>query len=281
MNLAMSNIAWSPDERITAYSILSNAGFTGLEIAPGLFFHAADDPFVPIDSVASAALDEVTDAGLRLVSMQSLLFGVSGAGLFGDTDARTAFEKGMIRAIELAGRFGIPNLVFGSPGQRRVPEGMTMDQALKEAAEVFQKLGDAALRADTAIAIEANPTAYGTNFLNTLDQAADFVMQVNHPAVVLILDFGAMHMNSTFHMLIEHIPGIISYLNHVHVSEPNLAPAPEHSSLITPVLQTLRAQGYNEAISIEMKCPVNGLAEVKGAVGRLAKAVKDMDSRNV
>lgn len=278
----MSNIAWSPDERIAAYSILSNAGFTGLEIAPGLFFHAADDPFVPIDSVASAALDEAADAGLRLVSMQSLLFGVSGAGLFGDTDARTAFEKGMIRAIELAGRFGIPNLVFGSPGQRRVPEGMTMDQAIKEAAEVFQKLGDAALRADTAIAIEANPTAYGTNFLNTLDQAADFVMQVNHPAVVLILDFGVMHINSTFHMLTENIPGIIPYLNHVHVSEPNLAPAPaERSSVITPVLQTLRAQGYNKAISIEMKCPLNGLAEVKGAVGRLTKAVKDMDSRNV
>ena len=43
----MSNIAWLVEERLEAYAILAEAGITGLEIAPGIFFHADDDPFVP------------------------------------------------------------------------------------------------------------------------------------------------------------------------------------------------------------------------------------------
>jgi len=90
MKLAMSNIAWSPDERLEAYQILGKAGLAGLEIAPGLFFHAAEDPFEPDADVAHTAMAELTDAGLTLVSMQSLLFGVKGAGLFEGPDARAA-----------------------------------------------------------------------------------------------------------------------------------------------------------------------------------------------
>lgn len=110
MKRAMSNIAWLPEERTEAYAILGEAGFTGLEIAPGLFFHATDDPFVPDASSAREALAEMRDAGLSLISMQSLLFGVSGAALFKSDEARAAFETAIGRAIDLAGRFGIPNL---------------------------------------------------------------------------------------------------------------------------------------------------------------------------
>ncbi|MEM6586741.1 MAG: hypothetical protein AAF692_13395 [Pseudomonadota bacterium] len=52
-SLAMSNIAWSPDERLDAYRLMAQAGMTGLEIAPGLFFHEAEDPFAP--DLASAS----------------------------------------------------------------------------------------------------------------------------------------------------------------------------------------------------------------------------------
>jgi len=102
MKLSMSNIAWLPEERLEAYAILAEAGFTGLEIAPGLFCHAADDPFLPDTASARVARVEMADAGLSLVSMQSLLFGVTGAALFEGPEARAAFEAGMRRAIALA-----------------------------------------------------------------------------------------------------------------------------------------------------------------------------------
>lgn len=272
MKLAMSNIAWLPVERLEAYAILAEAGITGLEIAPGLFFHAAEDPFLPNAAVAEAALAEAADVGLTLVSMQSLLFGVTGAGLFDGPEARAAFITGMTRAIRLAGRFGIPNLVFGSPAQRRVPAGMAMADALEEGTDVFRELGDLAAAEGTRITIEANPAAYGTNFCNTLDEAEAFAALVDHPAVALILDLGAMHMNGHFANVPARLPALTPRLNHVHVSEPDLAPAPADAAALVPVLQGLRASGYAKAVSIEMKRPAEGLAAVRGAVQRLFQA---------
>ncbi|MCL9997842.1 MAG: sugar phosphate isomerase/epimerase [Erythrobacter sp.] len=278
MKFSMSNIAWAPEERLGAYAILAEAGFTGLEIAPGLFFHAADDPFVPDTASARAARVEAADAGLGLVSMQSLLFGVTGAALFEGADARAAFETGMRRTIALADRFGIPNLVFGSPLQRRVPEGLAMADAWEEAAEVFRKLGDAAAAADTCIAIEANPAAYGTNFCTTLDEALGFVDRVAHPAIVPHLDLGAMHMNGDFASVPDRLPALAPRLAHVHVSEPDLAPAPADPAALAPVLGGLRAAGYARAVSIEMKRAPEGLAAVRRAVAALAAARDAMDA---
>jgi sugar phosphate isomerase/epimerase len=272
MRLAMSNIAWAPEERLAAYAILAEAGITGLEIAPGLMFQAAADPFAPDAASARAAISEMADAGLTLVSMQSLLFGVTGAALFGPPEARAAFETGMTRAIALAERFAIPNLVFGSPLQRRVPDGMAMADALESAAALFRGLGEAALAAGTRITIEANPAAYGTNFLTTLDEAEAFVAAVDHPGIALILDLGAMHMNADFASVPARVPGIAARLNHVHVSEPDLAPAPADPAALAPVLRALRAAGYAKSVSIEMKRPTEGLAAVRACAARLAAA---------
>jgi sugar phosphate isomerase/epimerase len=278
LNRAMSNIAWAPDERLEAYAILAAAGFTGLEIAPGLFFHAAEDPFLPDQATAAEALAEIADAGLALVSMQSLLFGVTGAGLFEGPEARAAFETGMHRAIRLAGKIGIPNLVFGSPLQRRVPEGLAMAEALDQAAAVFRKLGDAAAAAGTRIAIEANPAAYGTNFCNTLDEALAFVDLVAHPAIVAHLDLGAEHVNADFASVPARLPTLAPRLSHVHVSEPDLAPAPADPAALTPVLQGLTAAGYARAVSIEMKRAPEGLAAVRRAVAGLVQAHDAMEA---
>lgn len=278
MRLAVSNIAWTPEERIGAYRILEKAGVTGLEIAPGLFFHACDDPFAPCNMAARDALIEIEDAGLGLVSMQSLLFGVEGAALFEGPIARRTFENGMARAVELAGRFGIPNCVFGSPAQRRVPGDMAMDRALGEAAEVFRRLGDRAQRAGTRISIEANPAIYGANFLTTLDEAVEFVELVDHPAIVTILDLGAMHVNGEFDSCAERIPALMPRLNHVHVSEPHLGTAPAPDTDLRPVLRVLRAQAYSKVVSIEMRRPEGGLAEVETAVARLVAALSQSEA---
>lgn len=270
----MSNIAWAPEERLAAYECLAAAGLTGLEIAPRLFFHAAEDPFRPDPVSARTALAEIAAAGLALVSMQSLLFGVAGARLFGPPEARAAFRAGMIRAIDLAERFAIPNLVFGAPTQRRVPEGLAREAALAEAAALFAELGARAAAAGTHLAIEANPAAYGTNFLTSLAEAEAFVALVDHPAVMLNLDLGEMHMNGSLATLPQRLPRLAARLGHVHVSEPELAPAPADAAALAEVLRGLAAAGYGAAVSIEMKRPQGGLAEVGHMAERLAAAAR-------
>ncbi|OSQ34512.1 sugar phosphate isomerase/epimerase [Thalassospira sp. MCCC 1A01428] len=273
MIYSVSNIAWSAEDRLRAYATLAEHGFDGLEIAPGLFFFDAEDPFEPDIQECNRALREIAHAGITLVSMQSLLFGVDGAVLFEDAAALQRLETGMHRAIRLAGRLQIPNLVFGSPKQRVVPDGMSASEALDRAVDVFARLGDVAQVEGTVIAIEANPAVYGTNFLTHGEQALDFVHLVDHPAVRFILDIGTMQINGTFDQTTALITNAGDLLSHVHFSEPQLTPAPADPAQAEKVLRALRETGYDRAVSIEMKAtsdaPVDAMT---AAVVRLNQA---------
>jgi sugar phosphate isomerase/epimerase len=253
MKFAVSNIAWAPNQRDIAYGLLADCGIAGLEIAPGLLLAGAGDVFNPTPAELNAACAPVAAAGLVLVSMQSLLFGVDGAALFGDADAQVRFRRGMERAICLAGRLGIGNLVFGSPRQRVIPDTMDASLALDHALTVFSDLGDLARAEGTSIAMEFNPAAYGANFLNNIDQAAAFVDRIAHPAIRLCFDVGAMHMNGDFGVITEAMPTHAPSIGHVHISEPDLAPAPQNGAQAQTVLTALREADYDRWISIEMK----------------------------
>ena len=241
------------------YRFLKENGISGLEIAPGLLFFQSDNPFQPSPADAARALAELDEFELSLTSMQSLLFGVTGAHLFGSKGERDRLEQGMERAIELAGNFSIPNLVFGSPKQRIIPEGMLQEEAIEIACDVFNRLGDRARQAKTVISIESNPAGYGTNFLTRLTAADNFVTQLGHPNVATILDIGAMIMNDEFELTHELVPTIAPRLNHVHLSEPYLAPAPHESRDLSQVWNALAKEDYDKYISIEMKRPDEGL----------------------
>lgn len=255
MKLAVSNIAWRPADRDLAYAILRDHGVEGLEIAPGLFFDGAADPFDPSADEVAAALGPMERAGLQLVSMQSLLFGVSGAALFEGDAARERLITAMLRTIALAERLAIPNLVFGSPRQRVIPANMMVAEAENSAVATFRRLGDAAAKARTCIAIEANPEAYGTNFLNRVAQAEAFVRKVDHDAIRLIVDVGTLHMNGDFDQ-IEDIAGrALDVISHVHMSEPDLAPAPADIDQATRIFCALARSGYQHWTSIEMRAP--------------------------
>lgn len=199
--IAVSNIAWDPADQPAAYALLKQNGVRGLEVAPGMLLSNVRDVFHPTDEEVNRALDTIRAAGLELVSMQSLLFGVEGASLFGSDEQRLQFRKAMQDAMGLAKRFNIPNLVFGSPRQRVIPDGISPQLAERIALQTFLQLGDAAAAAGTVIAVEPNPVGYGTNFLNTLAEADAFVSAVEHPAITVNLDLGAMHMNSDFNLI--------------------------------------------------------------------------------
>ncbi|MBB4858147.1 sugar phosphate isomerase/epimerase [Novosphingobium chloroacetimidivorans] len=273
MKLAVSNIAWPASERDGAYAILARAGFTGLEIAPGLFLAGAADPFAPTDAEVEHALAPMRDAGLTLVSMQSLLFGVSGATLFEGEEPRARLVAAMERAIGLAGRLGIPNLVFGSPRQRAYPDGMSEQDAHDQAAEVFHALGDRALAAGTRIAMEPNGRAYGTNFLNRVEDAEAFVRRVDHPAVVLNFDIGALHMEGDFDRIEAIAAQALDTIGHVHVSEPHLAPAPADPAQAARAIRALQDAGYAGWFSIEMAATSTPLDDLAASVARLQAAL--------
>ncbi len=273
MKLAVSNIAWPAEIKTQAYSLLRDFGIPGLEIAPGLFLSRGGDPFNPSPAEAEAEMSLLAEAGLTLVSMQSLLFGAHDVALFEGAEKLDRFMAAMRRAIGLAGRLSIPNLVFGSPGQRNIPEGMDVEQAWQFAIAQFRILGDAAAEAGTHIAVEPNPAVYGTNFLNRVEEADRFVRLVDHPAIVLNFDVGALLAEGDFDRVDAITEACFERIGHVHFSEPALAPAPAHSEQALQVLTVLNRLGYNRWCSIEMRATQDPLTDLTSSLQRLTSAV--------
>lgn len=253
MIYSISNIAWNPANKNQAYSILQKNNFKGLEVAPGLLFHEIENPISPKKKDIVKVKNELKSYELRLVSMQSLLFGKNNALLFGNSDERKLFFDEVLNVIKLAEILEIPNLVFGSPSNRIIPDGMSQTESNEIAFSTFYKLGQNAHSSGTSISIEPNPKEYGTNFINTMSEAANFVENINCLGITSILDVGALKMNNELKNLESILDSIAGRLNHVHVSEPYLAPAPKNCKELDNLYNLLTNIGYKKAISIEMK----------------------------
>lgn len=272
--LAISNIAWKPVETQAAYALLQRLGVHGLEVAPGILFPDEPDPFKPTDAALAGSLEQIRQAGLSPVSMQSLLFGVQDALLFGDEAQRERFVLGLMRAIDLAARLGISNLVVGSPANRVIPSDMPRSQADALAAEVFTQLGDYAQTRGCRLAMEPNPAVYGTNFLTDIAETAAFVRRVDHPAVRLNFDIGALHINGEFNQIEELLAQHAALISHVHVSEPNLAPVPADPEALVRSCRALAGIGWKGWVSIEMRATSEDrLAYVETAVRACLEAM--------
>ena len=278
--LAISNIAWTAPEDGRALALLEELGVGGLEIAPGIAFAGEPDPFEPSGDAVSRFRAKLDAHGLALVSMQSLLFGVSGASLFEGDGALVRFVAALERAIALAGRLGVPNLVFGSPANRRIPEGMERRRADAVALETFRRLGDRAAAAGTRLALEPNPEAYGTNYLTSVGETGRAVRQIAHPAVTLNFDLGALAMNGELGDAGRWFGEFGDVVSHVHVSEPHLAPAPADERAFREVVAAIRAHGYGGWFSIEMRGgDGDNLEAVRASVERAARALQDAEVR--
>ena len=250
-------------------------GVTGLEIAPSMLFYDAIDPFAPSFEAVDEVSRELKERELSILSMQSLLYGTTGALLFGEPEARNHFCSCLHRAIDLAARLEVPNLVFGSPMQRVIPPDLSMKEAFDIAVEIFSKLSVRAKEYGTKIAIEANPVVYGTNFLNTTKEVMRFVTSLDCSNIVANLDFGAIHVNREYDGVIDSLEGILKYVGHVHISEAHLAPVPQDLDLLINTLRALDNSNYAKAVSIEMRRPPDGIIGVRTSLQKLSEAAKE------
>ena len=273
MIFSISNIAWNPSERLKAYDIMNKNNFTGLEIAPGLLFYSSKNPLNPSKNKIRLVSKELNSRNLELVSIQSLLFNKKDAFLFGNNHQKKKFINALTEVLNFAGKLEIPNLVFGSPKNRNIPINMKHEEALNIAMEVFYYLGEIACLEGTKISIEANPIKYGTNFLNETSDVISFVKTIDNKGIKSTFDMGAVKMNDNFSIIEELITRAIPQLNHVHISEPNLKPAPNSLVEFSQVFKILTKVGYEKAISIEMKKTKDSLENILASTNILNEAI--------
>lgn len=245
MKIAISNIAWEPAENEAVWALLQQRGIYGLEVAPAL----VSTEFTSVD--ATVYTHTIAHYGLQVVAAQALLFGRPDLVLFGSPEARVALGQHLRRMIDFLHWLGGSTAVFGSP-KNRLTNGLSSENVQAIATDFFGSLGEYAAKKGIVLALEPNPRGYGADFVTTTAEAVALAKTINNPGFTAHLDVGSLIMNN-------EDPGLASvlampWINHVHVSEPNLAPVGlDHESTHRIVAEQLREHNYQGWVSVEMK----------------------------
>jgi D-psicose/D-tagatose/L-ribulose 3-epimerase len=250
-HLAISNIAWQPDEDEVVADLLHREGITGVELAPTKWRERPLDASAD-DIVAYRRTWE--DRGLRVVSLQSLLFGRPDLQLFGGDAARVALADYLRRVIDFGALLGARALVFGSP-KNRLRGSITFKDATDIAAPFFHTLGAHASARGISFCIEANPPEYGCDFVTTTAEAAELCAVVDHPGIRINADLGGMTLAGEDPL--AAIQSAKAFIAHVHASEPHLAElgAAANHGLAASALDAIEYDGW---VSIEMRAGTTG-----------------------
>jgi sugar phosphate isomerase/epimerase len=241
MKVTISNIAWQPENDAEMYAFLNEKKCTGIEIAPTRIF--PENPYSDLKEVANFRDELQSDFGLQVVSMQSICYGRNEA-IFSSDSERNSLLEYIKQAIDFASILGCKNLVFGSPKNRNINSNQE-DIALA----YFSEIGKYAAQQNTVFAFEPNPVIYGTNFINTTNQALNFVKACNVDGLKVNFDLGTVIYNEENLSVLEDN---LKWINHIHISEPYLKEI-QKRSLHKELASILRKEKYANYISIEMK----------------------------
>jgi sugar phosphate isomerase/epimerase len=244
MKLSVSNIAWGEESDKKVYQYLTENGFSGLEIAPTRWI--AENPYVHIKRAEEIAENIYLGYNLKVCSMQSIWFGRT-ENLFNSESERDLLLDYTKQAIDFAQAVKCPNLVFGSPKNRN----NNANKPIEDVYGFFESIAAYADEKQSIIAIEPNPEIYGTNFINTTQQAFDFVKVFNSHGLRVNVDLGTMIQNEEdLAVMLKHIDRV----SHIHISEPFLNPI-KNRTIHKQLADELRKTGYGNYVSIEMKNP--------------------------
>jgi len=244
VKLAISNIAWLAEDDESVYQLMKKYGYTGLEIAPSRII-----PDAPYDRLEDALKwkNAIQEKGFVIPSIQSIWYGRT-ENIFAGEDERESLKNYTEKAILFAEAIGCPNLVWGCPKNRQVPEGVNEELAEQIAIPFFKELGQAAAEHHTVIALEAVPAIYNTNFINDTVTAIEFIQKVNTKGFRLNLDIGTIIENKEACGMIRDN---IDLVNHVHISEPGLKEIVKRQ-IHKELNDLLECLHYSRYISIEM-----------------------------
>jgi D-psicose/D-tagatose/L-ribulose 3-epimerase len=246
--LAVSNIAWPMDEEAAVARVLTELGVSQVEIAPTKVF---DDPTAVSDDAIASYRAFWRDHGIEIAAFQSMLFGRQDLQIFDSAALRKQTLDRLAQFVVLAGRMGARVLVFGSPKNRIVPEGVSMDVAMDVVVPFFRELGSIAEDNNTAFCIEPNPAVYACNFVTTSTEGRELVSRVDSPGFGLHLDAAGMTLAGE--NVASAITASASMLRHFHVSAPELGELERDVVDHAAAAAALRDIGYSGTVSIEMR----------------------------
>ncbi|MBD3672892.1 MAG: sugar phosphate isomerase/epimerase [Planctomycetaceae bacterium] len=235
-----------PWERQCQFS--AELGYTGLELAPFTLAEKISD----VSAEERQRLRKVAeDHGLQIIGLHWLLAKTEGLHLTtADQGVRDATADYLIQLGEACADFGGDLMVFGSPFQRNLEEGVSEEQAYENAAEIFRKVMPRIAERNVRICMEPL-TPKETNFVNTCADGVRLIEMVDHPLFVLQQDVKAM-LGSETDSLPELIHRYADITGHFHVNDTNLLGPGMGETQYEPILKALLESGYSGWVSVEV-----------------------------
>ncbi len=223
------------------------AGYEGIEIAP---FTLAEDPATVTAAQRREYKSIIESEGLQFVGLHWLM--VSPKGLHVTTPDESTRRRSWVhidRLIDLCADLGPDGvMVFGSPHQRATTGGASRAEATRRFVDGLARVAPHAAERRVTILIEALPKAQ-CDVVQTLDEAASIVREINSPAVRTMFDVhNAIDETEPHASLVEKHYDLI---RHVHVNELDGRHCGTGSYDFKPVLAVLGQRQYPGWISLE------------------------------
>ena len=246
MRLAISNIAWETLEDESVARLLNRAGLDAIDVAPGKYF---PEPAKATEEDIERVRSWWGDRGIEITGMQALLFGTTGLNLFGPPEVQDAMLRHLSVVCRIGAGLGATRLVFGSP-KNRDRSGLSDQDALDVAVAFFRRLGDIAQSYGVMLCLEPNPACYGANFMTTSAETARVVERIDHPAIRMQLDTGALTINREDPVAV--LKNCSRIVGHIHASEPELVPLGDGGTDHGRMRKALQQHLPNHVVAIEM-----------------------------
>jgi sugar phosphate isomerase/epimerase len=226
---------------------MTRLGYTGIEVAP---FSICGHPR-ELSTADRQKLRQTAEAhGLEIMGLHWLLAKTTGFHLTADDPRiRAATSDYLALLADLCGDLGGTIMVFGSPAQRSLREGLSREEGVARAVETFRACMPRLAERGVTLCLEPLTTKE-TNFINTCADAAEIIERVNHPSIALHQDVKAMLGEGT--PLPQLIHDFKSITKHFHVNDSNLLGPGMGETDYPPIFRALRETGYDGWVSVEV-----------------------------
>ena len=230
-----------------AFDFAAECGYTGIEIAPFTIADYATD-------ISAQQRGEVTRqadaAGLEIVGLHWLLAKTEGFYLTSpDVDVRKKTAAYFSELARLCADLGGKILVCGSPQQRNLLPGVSLEEATEHAADVFTQVMPVLEETGVTVALEPLGPEEG-DFLVTTPEAVALAEKIASPHVRLHLDCKAMSTESM--PIADIVRQNHAVLAHFHANDPNRQGPGFGNVDFLPILEALGEVDYAGWVSVEV-----------------------------
>lgn len=232
-----------------AWEFASQCGYSGVEIAPFTISKGTDYVTDLCPTNRNRIRRAAEFAGLEVIGLHWLLAKTEGFYLTSpeeSTRKKTSCYFGEL--VRLCADLGGKIMVLGSPVQRNLLPGVSVEEAMNNAAKVLDPVLRVLEDHQVTIAVEPLSPTVG-DFLTTAAEAVQLLQMLDSPWIQLHLDVNAMSSESI--PIPELIEQNASFLTHFHANDPNQQGPGFGKVDYVPIFAALKNIDYQDWVSIE------------------------------